>query len=215
MSVLTKKYRSFARNGNWSDPLIDYELSTTYHFDNNAEEYDTVNESVSEIIDNNKYDIPPLPKTGTLVNVGELYTDDGKVYRVRQAHKVTIYDPDDIPALFYVYRKEATGDTPNEWIPGEKVDVGVIRLYNGKQWKCLQEHQTEKGWEPDKVAALWKEYTPPGGEIPVWVQPTGAHDAYNKGDKVHFPTANDPVYESLIDANVWSPATYPAGWKQL
>ena len=51
------------------------------------------------------------------------------------------------------------------------------------------------------------------GEIPVWVQPTGAHDAYNKGDKVHYPSATDPVYESLIDANVYSPEAYPQGWQ--
>jgi len=49
----------------------------------------------------------------------------------------------------------------------------------------------------------------------VWKQPAGGHDAYKKGDKVHFKLITDPVYESLIDANVWSPTTYPAGWKKL
>ena len=48
--------------------------------------------------------------------------------------------------------------------------------------------------------------------IPVWKQPTGAHDAYQKGDRVHFPAADSPVYESLIDANTWSPTGYPSGW---
>lgn len=55
----------------------------------------------------------------------------------------------------------------------------------------------------------------PEPDIPVWVQPTGAHDAYQMGDKVHYPGANDPVYESLINGNVWSPDAYPAGWKQV
>ena len=50
---------------------------------------------------------------------------------------------------------------------------------------------------------------PEPAEIPDWVQPTGAHDAYNKGDKVRF---EGNVYESLIDGNVWSPSVYPAGW---
>ena len=45
-----------------------------------------------------------------------------------------------------------------------------------------------------------------------WVQPTGAHDAYNKGDKVSF---NGQDYESLIDGNSWSPSDYPAGWKVI
>ena len=55
----------------------------------------------------------------------------------------------------------------------------------------------------------------PEPDIPVWVQPTGAHDAYQMGDKVHYPGASDPVYESLINGNVWSPDAYPAGWKQV
>jgi hypothetical protein len=33
------------------------------------------------------------------------------------------------------------------------------------------------------------------------------------GDKVHYPTIEDSVYESTIDNNVWSPVSYPQGWK--
>ncbi|NLW06318.1 MAG: sugar-binding protein, partial [Pseudomonadaceae bacterium] len=40
--------------------------------------------------------------------------------------------------------------------------------------------------------------------------PTGAHDAYNKGDKVIF---EGEVYESTIDNNTWSPTDYPSSWK--
>lgn len=44
-----------------------------------------------------------------------------------------------------------------------------------------------------------------------YVQPTGAHDAYAKGDYVLW---DDKIYRSLIDANVWSPLAYPAGWEE-
>lgn len=27
------------------------------------------------------------------------------------------------------------------------------------------------------------------------------------------PTKDDPVYESVIDGNIWSPEAYPAGWE--
>lgn len=46
--------------------------------------------------------------------------------------------------------------------------------------------------------------------VPDFVQPTGAHDAYNIGDKVKF---DGVVYISLIDANVWHLNDYPAGWQ--
>ena len=42
-----------------------------------------------------------------------------------------------------------------------------------------------------------------------FVQPTGAHDAYNIGDLVTFEGS---TYESQIDANTYSPTAYPAGW---
>ena len=45
-----------------------------------------------------------------------------------------------------------------------------------------------------------------------FVQPSGAHDAYNLGDRVRY---NGKVYESIIDGNVWSPDVYPAGWTEV
>ena len=49
-------------------------------------------------------------------------------------------------------------------------------------------------------------------EWPEWVQPTGAHDAYNTGDKVTF---NGRHYTSKIDGNTWSPEAYPDGWEAV
>jgi hypothetical protein len=46
--------------------------------------------------------------------------------------------------------------------------------------------------------------------IAEYIQPTGAHDAYNKGDYVKW---NNRYYESKINANVWNPSTYPQGWQ--
>ena len=45
-----------------------------------------------------------------------------------------------------------------------------------------------------------------------FVQPTGAHDAYNLGDRV---TYSGRVYESIINGNVWSPDVYPDGWTEI
>lgn len=96
------------------------------------------------------------------------------------------------------------------WAVGVAYSVGERVQYDGKLYKVVQAHTSQADWTPPTVPALFTEVAKPG-EIPVWKQPTGAQDAYNKGDKVHYPTADDPVYESLIDANVWSPDTY--GWE--
>jgi len=157
---------------------------------------------------------PPLPSSGTL-KMGEIYSYGNGAVMVRQTHERTIYTPEQTPALFSFYRDNASAELA--WMEGEKVEAGWKRTYGGKTYECLQAHQTQADWTPTAtLGALWKVYTEEDEEeIPVWKQPTGAHDAYRLGAKVHFPTINDPVYESLIDYNTYSPAIYPTGWKKL
>ena len=45
-----------------------------------------------------------------------------------------------------------------------------------------------------------------------YVQPTGAHDAYNTGDKI---TYNGKKYVCKMDGCVWNPDTYPSGWEEV
>lgn len=56
-----------------------------------------------------------------------------------------------------------------------------------------------------------EEPTEPEEEYPEYKQPTGAHDAYNKGAKITF---KEEKYTCLIDGCVWSPEEYPQGWKK-
>ena len=99
------------------------------------------------------------------------------------------------------------------WEAGKDYAQGARLLRNGKLYKVNQSHTSQEDWTPENTPALFSEVAMPG-EIPVWKQPVGSSDAYNKGDQVHYPTEDDPVYESLIDGNVWSPEAYPQGWEQ-
>lgn len=69
----------------------------------------------------------------------------------------------------------------------------------------------EKG-EPQELV----EPEPPvEDEYPEYVQPTGAHDAYHRGDKITF---NGKKYECIAPdgvAVVWDPVTYPAYWQEV
>ena len=101
-----------------------------------------------------------------------------------------------------------------KWEAGKAYAQNDRVLYNGHLYKVVQAHTSQVDWTPDTTPALFTEVAKPG-EIPVWKQPTGAQDAYNTGDKVHYPDADSAVYESLIDANVWNPTDYPQGWKEV
>lgn len=96
-----------------------------------------------------------------------------------------------------------------EWAAGISYKVGDRRRYDGKLYRCIQAHTSQSGWEPPSVPALWVR-TAPDGEIPDWVQPTGAHDAYALGDKVKH---NGKVWQSIVDANIWEPGVY--GWTEV
>ena len=95
------------------------------------------------------------------------------------------------------------------WAAGIAYAIGDRARHGGKLYRCVQAHTSQEGWEPDKTPALWVR-TAPDGEIPDWVQPTGAHDAYNTGDKVRH---TEKVWESTIDANVYEPGVY--GWSEV
>jgi hypothetical protein len=98
------------------------------------------------------------------------------------------------------------------WVAGEDVSVGWIRVYNGTSYRVVQAHITQAEWTPDLVPALFavKHEVPQGETYPNWVQPTGAHDAYDIGDRVNH-NGND--WESTAAANVWEPGVY--GWTQV
>ena len=99
------------------------------------------------------------------------------------------------------------------WEAGIPVEEGQRYMYvmNTTLYKVRKPHTTQADWTPDITPALWK-VVQPEGVIADFVQPTGAHDAYMKGEKVKF---NGSIYESLIDNNAYSPTAYPRGWRKL
>lgn len=106
---------------------------------------------------------------------------------------------------------ETLVDIYPKWEPDVNLEMDDLVSYQGTLYKVLQAHKTQANWTPDIATSLYVGRTPEA-VIPEWVQPTGAHDAYNTGDKVYFEGS---VYESLINGNTWSPTGYPAGWKKV
>ena len=95
----------------------------------------------------------------------------------------------------------------------QRYSVGDVASYDGVLYRVVQAHRSQADWTPDKTPALWTPVRETTGATPdPFVQPTGAADAYSKGDRVTFEGA---VWGSVIDANVWSPSAYPAGWKAV
>ena len=96
----------------------------------------------------------------------------------------------------WVQPTDATNAYPKDWTV----------THDGKTWVSLTPANV---FEPG--VSGWREVVEEGA-TPEWVQPTGAHDAYQTGDHVMFEGAE---YKSLIDGNTWSPTDYPQGWEKI
>lgn len=88
-----------------------------------------------------------------------------------------------------------------EWHTGVDYRIGQVVRYQDQLYRCVQDHASQADWTPDASASLWSSISFTEG-VEDWVQPTGAHDAYNVGDHV----MHDGVeWVSLVNGNVWEP----------
>lgn len=91
-------------------------------------------------------------------------------------------------------------------------EVGQRVRYEGILYKVLQKHTSQPNWTPTNAPSLFAKVLIPDPEvIPDWEQPDSTNP-YMRGDKVRF---EGNIYESVIDNNIWSPASYPAGWSLI
>jgi hypothetical protein len=127
---------------------------------------------------------------------------------IREAMDVAGATLDDEKALECV-RLHRHYEVGKAYTVGEFFTYGVNGVGDPKLYKVAQAHTSQADWKPDTTPALYAPIGLDDSGYPVWAQPTGAHDAYNKGDIVNY---NGVLYESLIDGNVYSPDAYPAGW---
>lgn len=94
-----------------------------------------------------------------------------------------------------------------KWEPDKAYAVGDRVQDENILYACITAHTSQASWKPSLTPALWNKISIE--EWPEWVQPTGAHDAYAKGDKVSH---NNKRWVSTVDANTWEPGVY--GWEE-
>lgn len=120
--------------------------------------------------------------------------------------------------------KEQKDNILNQYKPyqiGKYYEENEKFTYKDKVYEVIQDHRSQTTWLPESTPALYKEYlnvklqNQDGSKTEVvaeFKQPTGAHDAYNKGDKVLF---KGKVYKSKIDSNTFSPDQFADGWEEV
>jgi len=147
---------------------------------------------------------PPLPASGT-VTEGEIYSYQGGMVEVRQTHERTGHAPNEVPALFSVFRANTEGA---EWVANEEVIRGDTRTYNGKTYRCVQSHTTQENWQPDSTPALW-------AEIVEQTDQWSAGVSYSIGDTAKYNGTNYECIQAHTSQVGWEPSNVPALWSVL
>jgi hypothetical protein len=142
-----------------------------------------------------------LPQIGARLIAGQIYRFNDIAVMVRQDHERTEHDPTTVPALFFVYRTDDSID----WIANEQVQVGSRRTYLTILYECIQAHQTQVGWEPPNVPALWIVVPEIAGEWAVGVAYTVDQRVFHLGIEYYCIQA----HTSQVG---WEPPNVPALW---
>lgn len=177
------------------------------------------------------YEVGKAYKTKQVFSYGVNGVGDPQLYQVLQDHTSSAeWTPDTATSLYKAIGVTSSGYP--EWVQplgaSDAYNTGDIVSYNGTLYKSIIDGNV---WSPDVYPAGWELVESGGGTepepepepdpgtepeepttYPEWVQPTGAHDAYNTGDRVVY---NGKVYESTMHGNTWSPDAYPQGWTEV
>lgn len=115
-------------------------------------------------------------------------------------------------------QKEALLEGKRVWAVGEVYNGGEIIQHKGVLYEVIKYHLSQANGEPGTIggASLYKlTLNLKLNEVEVisdFVKPTGAHDAYAKGDKVRF---EGKIYVSKVDGNAYSPTEAPENWELI
>lgn len=171
-------------------------------------------------------------KAGVEYKLNDLFTYQGNMGYVKQPTltSLDVYPPFSVGTeALYGARPKPDADGIYPYVYNMGIYEGMlVRDDDGVLYRSItgtQERPTELLYHPKDVPALLvkvEEEVPeepenpnpdepqPSEEYPEWVQPTGAHDAYEQGAKVSH---NGKKWTSDIAANVWEPGVY--GWTEV
>ena len=129
-----------------------------------------------------------------------------QIRRALELFAETITDESTMMEVADMYPAYAVGKA---YKTGDVFSYGVNKDGETQLYQVLQPHTSAAEWKPGEAVSLYKAIgiTPQG--YPIWTQPLGATDAYQKGDIVQD---EGELWISTIDNNVWKPGVY--GWKK-
>lgn len=94
---------------------------------------------------------------------------------------------------------------------GSLIKAGTRTNWHGKIKRAASDLWDTAQNTPDETPALWEDIQYRLG-VRIIPETITAGLAFAKGERGWWGEA---LYESLLDANVWTPEAYPTGWKKI
>ena len=135
--------------------MIDTELSRRETLASAGQKLDTI---VREVLTAEGVEQGEEWESGRSYPKGWTVTRDGVAYTSQIPNNVwPPADPAD-PQTGRWWKPETTDESEaaNEWAPWIDVAVDEIWTHEGTDYRVVQAHQTQPGWEPPNVPALWE-----------------------------------------------------------
>lgn len=149
--------------------------------------------------------------------IGDRFQYNGELYKVLQAHTSQAdWVPGTGTESLYAKVDEIHAGTAEDPIPYNGNMELIENLYYTQGdvlYRCTRSTGTAVYNALSELVGIYVEVVtsepeePAGDEVAEWVQPTGAQDAYDVGDRVSH---NGMVWECTSPSNVYEPGVY--GW---
>lgn len=95
------------------------------------------------------------------------------------------------------------------WSPEGKYKTGMLATDDNAVWRCIK-NVNKSETKPSGDSVHWQRADLAGDGVEVWTEPTGK--GYQKGDRVHYPDAEGPIYVSQKNNNKVVPGTDEKYW---
>jgi len=139
---------------------------------------------------------------GTWIETSDPYTDTQQT--VKYCGVGYGYDPE-FPERFALPWRQPQPGVDDQFGSGLGYPRGTLTFHAGRIWRSTTDGNV---WEPGVSA--WHDAPQIEGVLPIWVQPTGAHDTYPLGFELIHSSNH---YISERENNDREPGTFDSGWR--
>lgn len=98
---------------------------------------------------------------------------------------------------------------------GVKYERGGWVRHEGDLYYIETAHTSQEDWAPDVSPSLFTRFRLAPDGVRIWEQPTRAENAFDDGEKCHYPGESGQIYRSKFNGNTTVPGSDDRYWEEV